>query len=222
MVGGVGPQLRIMRAQHPRSGYRILAALMMSSLVSAARAELAVGTTVAARSFVRFGLKPILLTGATLLPVGASALVALGATTSPLVAATGSVVLGLGMSFLSTASIVIIQDSVGWAQRGAARASNIFARNLGSTLGATALGTLLNYHLLHPASGPAIDADQLRRLLDDLASLGSGAVAVRQGLQKALHTTFWAVFAVAALTLLLSLLVPKIALSEEPREAPAE
>jgi hypothetical protein len=41
-------------------------------------------------------------------------------------------------------------------------------------------------------------------------------------LQNALHTTFWAVFAVAALTLLLSLLVPKIALSEEPREAPAE
>ena len=181
-----------------------------------------VGATVAARNFVRFGLRPTLLVGAALLPVGAIAFVALGPATSVLVAATGSVILGLGMGFLSTAGIVIIQDSVGWEQRGAATASNIFARNLGSTLGATALGAVLNYRLLDPTNGPAIDGDQLRRLLDEPASLGTGAAVIRQGLQDALHATFWAVLAVAALTLVLSLFVPKVALSGGQREVPAE
>lgn len=181
-----------------------------------------VGATVAARNFVRFGLRPTLLVGAALLPVGAAAFVTLGPATSVLVAAAGSVILGLGMGFLSTAGIVIIQDSVGWAQRGAATASNIFARNLGSTLGATALGAVLNYHLLHPTNGPPIDGDQLRRLLDDPASLGTGAAVIRLGLQDALHATFWAVLAVAALTLVLSLLVPKVALSGGKQEVPGE
>ncbi|CAO4136914.1 MDR family MFS transporter [Methylorubrum extorquens] len=181
-----------------------------------------VGATVAARNFVRFGLRPTLLVGAALLPVGAAAFVTLGPATSVLVAAAGSVILGLGMGFLSTAGIVIIQDSVGWEQRGAATASNIFARNLGSTLGATALGAVLNYHLLHPTNGPPIDGDQLRRLLDDPASLGTGAAVIRLGLQDALHATFWAVLAVAALTLVLSLLVPKVALSGLKHEVPGE
>jgi MFS family permease len=130
--------------------------------------------------------------------------------------------MGLGMGFLSTAAIVIIQDSVAWAQRGAATASNIFARNLGSTLGATALGAVLNYRLVHPASGPAVDPGQLRRLLDDPASLGAGGDAIRDGLQHALHGTFWTVFAVALLTLVLSLFVPRITISDAPRELAVE
>ncbi|MCJ2096185.1 MFS transporter [Methylobacterium sp. J-072] len=181
-----------------------------------------IGATTAARNFVRFGLRPTLLVGATLLPLGATAFVALGSATSPIVAACGSIVMGLGMGFLSTAAIVIIQDSVAWAQRGAATASNIFARNLGSTLGATALGAVLNYRLVHPASGPAVDSDQLRRLLDDPASLGAGGDAIRDGLQHALHGTFWTVFAVASLTLLLSLFVPRVAISDAPHEMVVE
>ncbi|MBA9062840.1 EmrB/QacA subfamily drug resistance transporter [Methylobacterium fujisawaense] len=181
-----------------------------------------IGATTAARSFVRFGLRPILLVGATLLPLGAIAFVALGPDTSPVVAACGSVVMGLGMGFLSTAAIVIIQDSVAWAQRGAATASNIFSRNLGSTLGATVLGAVLNYRLAHPSSGPAVNSDQLRRLLDDPGSLGAGGEAIRHGLQHALHGTFWTVFVVAVLTLLLSLLVPRVAISDRPRELAVE
>jgi len=122
--------------------------------------------------------------------------------------------MGLGMGFLSTAAIVIIQDSVAWAQRGAATASNIFARNLGSTLGATALGAVLNYRLIHPSSGTIVDPDQLRRLLDDPASLGGAGEAARISLQHALHGTFWTVFAVALLTLLMSLLVPRVVIAK--------
>ena len=181
-----------------------------------------IGATLAARNFVRFGLRPTLLFGAALLPLGAMTFVALGRTTSPTVAAGGSIVVGLGMGFLSSTAIVIIQDSVAWAQRGAATASNIFARNLGSTLGATVLGAVLNAHLTHPGRDAAVNSDQLRRLLDDPGSLGLSGEGIRVTLQHALHGTFWAVFAIAAMTLLLALLVPRVAISDGPRDLAVE
>ncbi len=181
-----------------------------------------IGATLAARNFVRFGLRPVLLLGAVLLPFGAAAFLALGMATSPVVAGAGSVVVGLGMGFFSSTAIVIIQDSVAWTQRGAATASNIFSRNLGSTLGATALGAVLNARLAHPGADAVVSSDQLRRLLDDPVSLGSSALAIRVTLQHALHGTFWAVFAVAALTLLPALLVPRVVLADGPRDLALE
>ena len=99
-----------------------------------------IAATLGARNFTRFGLRPILIAGAVLLPVGALPFVLLTPTMSPFVAGLGSLVMGFGMGFFSKAAIVLIQDSVGWSERGAATASNLFARNLGSTLGANVLG----------------------------------------------------------------------------------
>lgn len=181
-----------------------------------------VGATVAAKNFMRFGLKPTLLFGAALLPLGAVVFVVLGASSSPALAGLGSIVMGFGMGFLSTASIVIIQDSVDWAQRGSATASNIFARQLGQTLGATVLGTVLNYGLAHPLSGPAVSSDQLRRLLDSPDSLAGAADAVRVALGQSLHVTFWGIFIITVLTLLLSMLVPRVTIAEGPRELVVE
>ncbi len=174
-----------------------------------------VGATVAARNFARFGLRATLLFGAALLPTGALAFVALAPGSSPVLAGAGSAVVGLGMGFLSTSAIVIVQDSVGWAERGAATASNIFSRNLGSTLGATVLGGVLNLGLAHQAVG----FDSVRALLD---GSGAGDPAVRAALGQALHLTFWAVFAITAATLAAATLVPAVALTTRAREAVAE
>lgn len=122
-------------------------------------------------------------------------------------AGAGSIVMGLGMGFFSTAAIVMVQDSVGWAERGVATASNIFARNLGSTLGAAFLGALLNKNL---AGAGAATFERVRRLLDGgRASLSDAPT--RQLLAHALHGTFEGVFALAAITLALGLAVPAVA-----------
>ena len=177
-----------------------------------------IGATLAARSFPRFGLRGPLLLGAALLPVGGLFFLLLAPGVSPIVAGIGSVIMGLGMGFLTSSAIVIIQDSVGWAERGAATASNIFSRNLGSTLGATVLGAVLNLGLArHGAAGVA--PDQIRNLLEHPTG-GAGEAAVRAALGQSLHLTFWAVFAVAVGTLLLATLVPRIRL--RPAEKPAE
>jgi len=181
-----------------------------------------IGATTAARIFPRIGLRRTLLVGGAFLPIGGVAFVLLAPGSSPILAGAGSTVIGLGMGFLSTAAIVIIQDSVGWTERGAATASNIFSRNLGSTLGATVLGAVLNYSLAHHA--PATEAvafDQIRQLLDH-AGLLAGDAAIRDALGHALHITFWAVFLVALATLLVALLVPAVKLARVPENVAAE
>ena len=169
-----------------------------------------IGATIAARNFPRYGLRPILLLGAVLLPIGATFFLVLRPGTSPALAAVGSILMGFGMGFLSTMAIVIIQGSVEWGERGAATASNIFARNLGSTLGATVLGTVFNLSLAG-ANGSAapVGFEEIRQLLDRPGSLALDEAA-RAALDQSLHLTFWAVFATAVLTLLLSLLVPPV------------
>ncbi len=176
-----------------------------------------VGATVCAKSFSRFGLRTPLLFGAALLPLGALAFLALAPGESPVVAGAGSLVMGLGMGFLNTAAIVIIQESVGWADRGSATASNIFSRNLGSTLGATVLGVVLNLSLAHPLAGPAVEFDEIRQLLDQPGRVG--AAAARMALGHSLHLTFWAVFAVALATLAAATLVPRVAVTQKVKAA---
>ena len=161
-----------------------------------------------------------MLLGGALLPLGGIAFVLLAPGMSPLVAGAGSIVIGLGMGFLSTSAIILIQGCVGWAERGAATASNLFARNLGSTLGATVLGAVLNYTLAHHASGTAdVGFTQIRELLDHPGLIDP---TVRDALGHALHLTFWAVFLVALATLLAALLVPAITLASAPERVPAE
>ncbi|RYD23381.1 MAG: MFS transporter, partial [Lysobacteraceae bacterium] len=114
--------------------------------------------------------------------------------------------MGFGMGFLSTAAIVLIQDSVGWGERGAATASNLFSRNLGSTLGAAVLGTVLNVSLARDRSG---SLQQIQELLHSQGSV-IGAAASRAGLAHGLHLTFWGVLIIAFLTLALSAFVPSV------------
>jgi MFS family permease len=169
-----------------------------------------IGATVAARLLPRLGLRRLLLGGAAMLPVGALGVVLLGPGGSPVLAGAGSFVMGLGMGFLNSSTIMLVQNSVGWSERGAATASTIFARNLGSTLGATGLGLVLTLGLAQAGGAAAgVDAEHIRQLLQDGAGTAE-AGTVRAALGEALHMVFWGVFAIAALTLALATRVPRL------------
>ncbi len=180
-----------------------------------------VGATTAARTFPRFGLRRILIVGSLMLPLGASMFVLLGPGSSPVLAGLGSLVMGVGMGLMSTASIVTIQEIVDWSQRGSATASNLFARNLGSTLGAAALGAVLNYGLSHAGVG-AVTSDQLRRTIE--APPGSGNDALALALGHSLHATFWAILIASLGSVAMASIMPRIEIAPAPRakEVPAE
>ncbi|MDB5512230.1 MAG: major facilitator superfamily 1 [Enterovirga sp.] len=175
-----------------------------------------VGATFAARSFARFGLKPLLAVGAALVPTGAVAFLMLTPEMPPALAGAGSLVMGLGMGLLSTSSIVLIQEIVSWSERGSATASNLFSRNLGSTLGAAVFGAVLNHGLARPGATSPIGSEELQKVL----ASGQGSAALdgaRALLQGALHNTFWAVFLISCGAAAVALLVPHVPLGRQVR-----
>jgi MFS family permease len=179
------------------------------------------GATLAARSFHRFGLRQILLTGTVLVPTGTAVFVLLTPESSPITAALGSLVMGFGMGLISVSSLVLIQELVDWSQRGSATASNLFARNLGSTLGATALGAVLNYGLTHANNGKSVTSDQLRQLLQAPAGTTTADTAIGLALQQSLNLTFWAMLLISLVIVFLALLVPPVEI-RQAAEVPAE
>jgi MFS family permease len=168
-----------------------------------------VGATTGVRGFKRFGVRPILRVGGALVPMGAVMFILLRADSSPFAAGFGSLVVGLGMGLLSSASIILIQEIVVWSERGSVTASYLFARNLGSTFGATIFGAVLNIGLMR--SGQAVTSEQLRQLLEGRSADAVGDPALRAALEQSLHLTFVAMFGIALLVAASALLVPKVA-----------
>lgn len=177
------------------------------------------GATIAARSFHRFGLRAILVAGSVFVPLGVLFFALLTPHSSPVLAGLGSLVAGFGMGLSSVSSLVLIQEIVDTDQRGSATASNLFSRNLGSTLGATAFGAALNYGLSHSTLSKAITSEQLRQLLDARRLAEVSEPVVRLVLHESLHLTFWAMLAIAVLIVLFSTFVPHVALGRSPAPA---
>jgi EmrB/QacA subfamily drug resistance transporter len=176
-----------------------------------------VGATLAAKSFHRIGLRRILIGGSAFVPLGAVFLIVLSPESSPLIAAFGSLIMGFGMGTSSVSSLVLIQEIVDVAQRGSATASNLFSRNLGSTIGATLFGAVLNFGLSHSNGAAAVTSDQLKALLQNqVTNLGSSD-AIRQVLHQSLHLTFLSIFVIAIFVVGFLLFVPTITLGHEKK-----
>jgi EmrB/QacA subfamily drug resistance transporter len=172
-----------------------------------------VGATLSSRLFHRFELRHLLVAGALLEPLGAIVFVLLDPDASPVIAAVGSLVMGFGMGLISVPSLVLIQEVVDWTQRGSVTASNIFSRNLGSTLGATLLGAVLNHSLAGSGRQAPVTSDQLRQLLSTNNAPIADA-AIRSSLAQGLNLTFWVMFFLCLGTVTLALLVPPTPLTD--------
>ncbi|WP_025597569.1 MDR family MFS transporter [Burkholderia sp. WSM2230] len=175
------------------------------------------GATLAAKTFHRIGLRRMLIGGSTFIPVGAVLLLFLAPGGSPLVAGVGSLVMGFGMGISSVSCLMLIQEIVKMDERGSATASNLFSRNLGSTLGATLFGAVLNFGLSHSQGSAAVTSDQLKSLLQNQAASLGGSDAIRMVLHQSLHLTFVSIFAIAIFVVVLLTLVPAINIGAEKK-----
>ncbi|MES2183019.1 MAG: MDR family MFS transporter [Pseudomonadota bacterium] len=169
------------------------------------------GATLCARTFHRVGLWRYLVGGSAVLPVGAIAFVLMRPDSSPLLAAAGSLVMGFGMGLLSVASVMLIQSIVVPSERGGATASNLFARNLGNTLGAALFGAVQGSVFVHSPGGAGDTSEHLRQLLGAKTAglLENGSV--REALHHSLHVTFWTMLVIAFLTVVAMAMVPRAA-----------
>ena len=110
----------------------------------------------------------------------------------------------------------MIQEITTWAQRGSATASNVFARNLGSTLGATLFGAVLNHGLSRSTALGPVTSEKLQAVLANADTTGT-ADAVRALLYGALHQTFIAVFVAALAAVICAVLVPHVPMGRDGR-----
>ena len=93
-------------------------------------------------------------------------------------------------------------------ERGSATASNLFARNLGSALGATLFGVVVNLGLEGSELGGRVTADDLKHLLESSGDLVGTHRALVATLDAAMHSMFIAMLVVAVLTAVAAMFVP--------------
>ncbi len=85
--------------------------------------------------------------GGVLLVAGSALLIMLQPTSGILLAIAGAALIGAGFGYVNLVFVVTTQAAVGWQQRGAVTASNIFMRQLGQAIGTAAFGAVFNLGL---------------------------------------------------------------------------
>ena len=154
--------------------------------------------TVSGRLFyLRWGFRPTILIGLALVLLGAAALALLSAHPSVLVVAVTCFVVGMGMGLVATPSLIAAQASVEWHERGVATGTNMFARSIGSALGAAVFGAVAN----------AVVASTGRPETDPATATSSG------------RAVFVAVLLAAALTVVAGVLMPSVRADTQPAPA---
>lgn len=172
-------------------------------------------SALSSKIYMRIGFRNAALIGSIITLASSLIFIALPESTTVLLAALGSFVMGAGLGLISTPLIVGLQSIIGWERRGVVTGSNMFARQLGQTVGAAIFGSIANTvlanWLAHP---PSSFAGQLPKSID-ITNQTSGssshylspAVAnyLREGLYLASHSVFLAlgIFAAAGIVAIL-------------------
>jgi MFS family permease len=168
-----------------------------------------VGSIVSGRTMLRFGARPIVLVGASLLVAGSLMLLEAGEIRSLWYTSAATGVTGLGMGLITTPTLVAIQAAVTWRQRGQATGLVQFSRTIGGSIGTGLLGALLA-----TAVGPLASA-----ILDPIgrSSIPPAALAAARGQLEAGLGWIYLLLALAALgTLLLAVrLMPAVRIGDE-------
>jgi EmrB/QacA subfamily drug resistance transporter len=172
---------------------------------------------------LQIGVPRLVRTGGVCLLAGAL-VIALLAPRGAVPAGIGSFVIGIGMGLVGTTSLVAIQSSVTWRQRGVATASNMLMRILGSALGAALFGGVLNYRMEHYLERQGLEGrvslDSVQDLIGEAAPgatrLDADVLALlRAGLADSLHVVFWGIAVFALVTLFAAWRIPQLRRAEE-------
>ncbi|MEC3976071.1 MDR family MFS transporter [Amycolatopsis sp. H20-H5] len=177
-----------------------------------------ISASLSGRVYMRIGFRDTALIGSVFIIAGAALTTLLSADSAVWQAAAAAFVLGLGLGLASSPTVVAVQSTVGWERRGVVTATNMFSRSLGSAVGAAVFGAIANATLAdrfaHP---PAEVAGRLPATADPTSLVLGGHAAgdpvaigfVRSALADATHHVFLALVAVAVLSVVALLLMPR-------------
>ncbi|MEO8245557.1 MAG: MDR family MFS transporter [Chloroflexota bacterium] len=102
-----------------------------------------IAAIVAGRLLLVFGARPLMLAGTAMLVAGAALLTRAASFDGPLVAAAACGIVGCGLGFVSTTTVVTVQNAVDWGRRGQATGLIQFSRTIGGSVGVGVMGAIL-------------------------------------------------------------------------------
>jgi MFS family permease len=151
-----------------------------------------IAATTAGRLYLSIGFRATLLIGATIATGGALLLLTVDAGSSIYRLAIACFVMGLGMGYVASPSVVAAQSAVTWSSRGVATGANMFARSVGSAVGVAVFGAVVNSYV----------SARLGSTDPDISHLSAGI------LEPAIHDVFVVTLVVTVVLLLVAALMP--------------
>jgi Na+/melibiose symporter-like transporter len=103
-----------------------------------------ISVALSGRCYLRFGFRHTALFGSVIVLAGLAGLAMVGAAASILTVAAACLVVGLGLGFVSSPTLVAVQASVPAEHRGVVTGANTFCRAMGSAVGVAASGAVAN------------------------------------------------------------------------------
>jgi MFS family permease len=167
--------------------------------------------------YLRIGFRNTGLLGSSFVLVGSGLTLLLGEHSTLVEIGAYCFVIGFGLGWVASPTVVAVQTVVGWERRGVVTGTNLFARSIGSAVGVAAFGAIVNTRLGQIFASPPSDVHgRLPTTADDaevVLDRGSGASAalreyVRSALNDSLHLVFVGVTIVALLTVVAVIAMP--------------
>ena len=159
---------------------------------------------------IRYGEKAVTVAASIMIVIGMSLLPSLKVASPITLVLLYGFVIGIGFGAISAARTITVQDSVDYKKRGTAVAANTLLRTLGQTIGISIFGNIFNLGITRYFTAQAVMGVNPTDLYQSASGSALDAAQVRLSLNSALHTLFIIFIAIAGLSLLLSLLIPKI------------
>lgn len=174
------------------------------------------GSIVAGRNIISWGYRRIASIGVLFIAAGTVPLIFVTASSGRLFPMFLMALLGIGLGMSTLAFTLSIQNEVEWNRRGIATATNQFIRSLGSTIGVTVMGTVLNVKMLAELKGgPAGNLKEPLESANQLLKQGQSALdpalhaALANALYAGLHSVYLWIGAIAVMAVLVMVLFPR-------------
>ena len=154
----------------------------------------------AGRLYLRIGFRNTALIGVVLAVLGTTGMALLGLHAQLWQVAASMFVTGIGLGLSSSPLIVAVQSVVGWDRRGVVTATNMFARSIGSAVGAAVFGAIANTTLAGRFASPPAGLEDVPTDVDSTTAALSQGGAVAEYARESLHAASHGVFIATAVT----------------------
>jgi MFS family permease len=173
-----------------------------------------IAAVILGKCIVKFGGKIVILISNVILLISTALLPTLNAESSILLVIIYAFIMGFGFGGAFTTLTIIIQESVEYNKRGAATAANSLLNTIGQTIGVSIFGSIFNIYIIKYFTQLGINGV-------DPSNLYNSAVTdeqIRLSLNSSLHFLFIILIGIAVISLLSSMIMPKIMESSKTEE----